>query len=195
MEIPADRRSPFVPVLTLAPSCSWASSAGVWWSPQWLLSQMSLNDGKKKKCVSSSIWAKKNTVFLFKTYFVTDTGVAFMPVRQTPRRPKCIFDKGVYVAISKKNWSSKPRCHYLPQQLQVGLFSSEMGFRYIDIGLIFFHWASNKALTRHLNSAPVSNLLCIRMCGQKTQRVSNTCERKTTLEVSGSLLSVVLCHL
>lgn len=60
-----------------------------------------------------------------------------MQVRQTPRRPKCIFDKGVYVAISKKNWSSKPQCHYLPQQLHVGLFSSEMGFRYIDIGLIF----------------------------------------------------------
>lgn len=29
----------------------------------------------------------------------------------------------------------------------------------------------------------------------KTQWVSKTCEHKTTLEVSGSLLSVVLCHL
>lgn len=71
-----------------------------------------LDLGGKKK-------VEADTVFLFKTFFVTDAGVAFMQVRETPRRPKCIFDKDVYVAISKKNWSSKPRCHNLPQQLHV----------------------------------------------------------------------------
>lgn len=64
-----------------------------------------LDLGEKKK-------VEADTVFLFKTYFVTDAGVAFMQVRETPRRPKCIFDKD-------ENWSSKPRCHNLPQQLHV----------------------------------------------------------------------------